>query len=120
PNVYWEDTLANLSHLDERLSEGETGDLIVLPEMFSTGFSMNAGKLAEPMNFNTHKWMTVQAKKYNALVLGSFIVKEDKKFYNRCLWVFPNGEFGVYDKAHPFRMMDEHLHYTAGIQKLIF
>ncbi len=120
PNVHWENTQANLSHLEEKLSEQETGDIIVLPEMFSTGFSMNASALAEPMNFTTHKWMKMQASKHDALMVGSFIVKENNKYYNRCLWVFPNGEFGVYDKAHPFRMMDEHHHYAAGSKKIIF
>lgn len=120
PNVYWENKQANLSYLEEKLSEEETGDIIILPEMFNTGFSMNASKLAEPMNFNTYKWMAMQAKKCDALIVGSFIVKEGKKYFNRCLWVSPDGDVGVYDKAYPFRMMDEHLYYSAGSKKVIF
>lgn len=120
PDVFWENTGANLAHLEEELSTEESRDVIILPEMFNTGFSMTADRLAEPVNFTTHKWMKMQAAQHNALVMGSFIAKEADKFYNRALWVYPDGEYGEYNKAHLFRMTDEHLHFARGRQKRIF
>lgn len=119
PNVFWEKPGANLAHLEEKLNGQENGDIIILPEMFNTGFSMNT-TLAEPMNFTAHKWMKMQARQHNALIIGSIMVKEDGKFYNRCIWADPDGEGGTYDKAHPFRMMDEHLYFSKGKRKVIF
>jgi predicted amidohydrolase len=87
--------------------------------MFTTGFSMNAAALAEPMNLTTFKWMKQQAAQTGAVVTGSYIVKEKDKYYNRLLWMRPDSSFEIYDKRHLFRMADEHHTYTAGGKRII-
>jgi omega-amidase len=118
--LFWENPTANLAMFEEKIAAlPHTTDLIVLPEMFSTGFTMNIEKVAEPMNLTTLRWMKQQAAATGAVITGSFIVKENGKFYNRLAWVEPNGSVDVYDKRHLFRMGQEHLYYEAGQQKLI-
>ncbi|MFN3839185.1 MAG: amidohydrolase [Cyclobacteriaceae bacterium] len=117
--LYWEEVGANLSSFEEKIWKiGQSTDVIILPEMFSTGFTMNAAKLAEPMNMTTFKWMKQMAAQTHALMLGSFIVKENNTFYNRLLWMEPNGHFKTYDKRHLFRMAGEHKTYGAGNTRL--
>jgi len=113
-NIHWENIPANLSELEEKIWQTETGDVIVLPEMFNTGFSMAAERLAEPMNFTTFRWMKQMAEQSQALVIGSLIVKEKNNFYNRAVWTYPDGSFGYYDKLKPFRMMYEDKYFTPG------
>jgi omega-amidase len=119
-DLYWQDIDANLAMLEEKIwqIEGET-DLIILPEMFNTGFSMDAEKLAEPMNFRTFKWMNQIAKQKNAAVCGSYIIKESTKFYNRLYFVDPDGGFDFYDKRHLFRMGNEHLTFAQGKKRMV-
>jgi omega-amidase len=118
--LYWKDIDANLAMFEEKIWEIEDStDVIILPEMFSTGFSMNAEKLAEPVNFRTFKWMKQMAKQKDAAVAGSYIVKESGKYYNRLYWVEPDGNFDFYDKRHLFRMGDEHLTYSEGKKRMI-
>ena len=119
-DIYWQDVDANLAMLEEKIwqIEGQT-DIIILPEMFNTGFSMDAEKLAEPMNFKTFRWMNQMAKQKNAAITGSYIVKEATKYFNRLYWVEPDGSFSFYDKRHLFRMGDEHLTYAEGKKRLI-
>lgn len=119
-SLYWENSVANLAMFEEQLwkIKGKT-DILVLPEMFTTGFTMNAEKYAEPMNLTTFKWMKQQSAQTGAAVVGSFIVKEKSHFYNRLLWMMPDGNFHAYDKAHLFRMANEQLVFTAGTSKLI-
>ncbi|MCK6616037.1 MAG: amidohydrolase [Cyclobacteriaceae bacterium] len=118
-NLYWEEVASNLSMFEEKIwAIGQETDVIVLPEMFSTGFTMNAAKLAEPMNMTTFKWMRQMAAQTQALMLGSFIVKENNSYYNRLLWMEPSGNFKTYDKRHLFRMADEHQTYSAGDTRL--
>ena len=119
-DLYWQDIDANLAMLEEKIwqIEGET-DLIILPEMFNSGFSMNAEKLAEPMNFRTFKWMNQIAKQKNAAVCGSYIIKESTKFNNRLYFVEPDGSFDFYDKRHLFRMGDEHETFTQGKKRMV-
>lgn len=106
--------------LEEKIAAlPESADVIVLPEMFSTGFSMNAPSLAEVMNVNTTRWLKMMAAQTQALVIGSFQVKEDGKFYNRLLCVRPEGTYEVYDKRHLFRYGAEHETFTAGSERLI-
>ncbi len=119
-DIYWENIPANLGELEEKLWQGETGDLIVLPEMFNTGFSMAVENLAEPMNFTTFKWLRQQAEQHQAVVMGSFIVKESGKYYNRAVWVFPDGDYGYYDKSKPFTMMGEDKVISPGGKREIF
>ena len=117
--LFWENIDKNLQNLSLRLTSiRETTDLIVLPEMFSTGFSMNPEKLAEKMNGKTMKWMLEQAKKYKCVITGSIIIKEKNKYYNRLIWMRPNGTYEYYDKKHLFGLGEEDKHYTAGSKKL--
>jgi omega-amidase len=117
--LHWEDREKNLSHFSNLLKGvKETGELIVLPEMFSTGFTMDPEKNAEDDGM-TLQWMKEQASLKNSVITGSVAVKESSKFYNRLYWVHPSGEYGVYDKRHLFRMAHEDEHYTAGTKKII-
>lgn len=117
--LFWENIDKNLQNLGLRLSSiREKTDLIVLPEMFSTGFSMNPSKLAEEMDGKTMKWMLEQARKFDSVVTGSIIIKEDNKNYNRLIWMRPDGTYEYYDKRHLFGLGEEDQHYTAGNKKL--
>jgi omega-amidase len=118
-NLHWESADANRAMLEEKIAHLEPTDVIILPEMFTTGFSMNAKSLAEPMNFHTTKWMKNMAAKTGALMLGSVIIKEGENYFNRLLWVEPNGTINTYDKRHLFRMAEEEKVYTAGDKILI-
>jgi len=119
-DLHWEDSDANLAMLEEKIWQiDENTDLIILPEMFNSGFSMDAAKLAEPVNFKTLKWMKQMAAQTNAALCGSYIVKEANQFYNRLFFVDPDGSYAHYDKRHLFRMSDEHVTYTAGEKRLI-
>ncbi|MDF3076332.1 MAG: amidohydrolase [Sphingobacteriaceae bacterium] len=117
--LFWENIDKNLQNLSLRLSWiREKTDLIVLPEMFSTGFSMNAPTLAEEMGGKTMSWMQEQAEKFNCVVTGSIIVKEKGKFYNRLIWMRADGSYETYDKRHLFGLGKEDQVYTAGTKKL--
>ncbi len=119
-DLYWENPTANLANLEEKIAQISTQtDLIILPEMFNTGFSMNAKSVAEPMNFTTFKWLRQQAKKANSVVTGSFIVKEGEQYFNRLIWMRPDGSYAKYDKRHLFRMGNEHLTFTGGTERII-
>jgi omega-amidase len=119
-DLYWENPTANLANLEEKIAQISTHtDLIILPEMFNSGFTMNAKSVAEPMNFTTFKWLRQQAKKANAVVMGSFIVKEGEQYFNRLIWMRPDGSFEKYDKRHLFRMSNEHLTFTGGTERII-
>lgn len=118
--LFWENTDKNLQNISLRLSGGirEKTDLIILPEMFSTGFTMDAERLAEPMDGKTTKWMHQIAQQYDCVVAGSIIIKEKEKYYNRLIWMRPNGTYDYYDKRHLFALGKEHNTYTAGTKKL--
>lgn len=117
--LFWENIDKNLQNLGLRLNSiREKTDLIVLPEMFSTGFSMNPSKLAEEMGGKTMKWMHDQARKFDSVVTGSLIIKESDKYYNRLIWMRPDGSHEQYDKRHLFGFGEEDKHYTAGTKKL--
>lgn len=119
-DLYWEEIDANLSAFEEKIWQiGRDTDVIVLPEMFTTGFTMNAPKLGEHMNMRTFKWMRQMADQTGALILGSFVAKVHDKFYNRMLWMEPGGNFKTYDKRHLFRMANEHKTYSAGESLLV-
>jgi len=119
-NLHWENADANRAMLEEKISRiSLPTDIIVLPEMFTTGFSMNAKQLAEPMNFHTCKWMKNMANKTGALMLGSCIIKEGNNYYNRLIWMEPDGQFKTYDKHHLFSMAGEDKIYSPGETRLI-
>ncbi|HXI00869.1 MAG TPA: amidohydrolase [Sphingobacteriaceae bacterium] len=117
--LFWENIDKNLQNLGLRLSSiREKTDLIVLPEMFSTSFSMNAETLAEEMGGKTMDWMQQQAMKFESVVTGSIIIKEKSNFYNRLIWMRPDGSYEFYDKRHLFGLAKEDHTYTAGNKKL--
>ena len=122
-DLHWHDAAANRAALAEQLATaldrpGLT-DLIVLPEMFTTGFSMAAADQAEPADGPTLAWLREQAAHYDAVVTGSVMVTENGHYYNRLLWVRPDGSHSHYDKRHLFRMAGEHEVYTAGTAPLV-
>ena len=122
-NLHWHDPEANRADLAAQLADMLAGpgltDLIVLPEMFTTGFSMDAPAQAEPSEGPTLAWMRAQAARYDAVVTGSVMLTESGRYYNRLLWVRPDGSYSAYDKRHLFRMAGEHGVYTAGTSVLV-
>ena len=118
--LHWQDAEANRSMFSEKLAAATPStDLIVLPEMFTTGFSMSAAGLAEKAEGPTLTWMQHEAEKYKAVVTGSVMVKEGDAYFNRLYWVRPDGSYEKYDKKHLFRMAKEHHTYTSGRERLI-
>ena len=118
-NLYWEDVEANLQSFEEKIEAAEETDIILLPEMFSTGFSMKAESLAEEMSGRTVQWMVEVAVEKNVVLCGSAIIKSKNKFYNRLLWVQPDGNIWIYDKHHLFSIGEENNHDAPGTKKLI-
>ena len=120
PDLYWEDKAANLEHF-ETLIDGikEKTQLVILPEMFSTGFSMRPADLAETMDGPTVAWMKQMAAQKKIILTGSLIIEEEGHYYNRLIWMLPNGQYGVYDKRHRFAYAGEDEHYTPGHRRLI-
>lgn len=117
--LFWEDIPANLSMLEAKLAGiSQETDVIILPEMFTTGFTMNAEKLAQSMNGVEVSWIVAQARQKNAHILGSLIIKEDRKYFNRLVWATPVGEILTYDKKHLFRMAGEHKVFSPGNRHL--
>lgn len=120
PNLAWENKKANLDMLTQRIeSIKERTEVVILPEMFSTGFSMQPKLFAENMNGETVGWMKKMASSKKIIITGSVIIEEGGKYFNRLIWMLPNGEYGVYDKRHLFAYADEHNHYSAGNKRLI-
>jgi predicted amidohydrolase len=118
--LFWEDREANLHMFGEKFRAIDfPTDLLVLPEMFSTGFSMNAARLAEPPDGPTLEWMRLQASTYKTVVTGSIIVFENGNYFNRLFWVRPDGTSEHYDKRHLFRMAGEEKTFHAGTKKLV-
>ena len=116
----WEDKNANLAHFSALLAETEPIDLILLPEMYQTGFSMNAEQLAEEMSDSVSiKWLKDSASKKNATIYTSMIVREHGKFFNRGLFVEPNGTITFYDKRKTFGLAGEDLTYASGSEEKI-
>jgi predicted amidohydrolase len=114
--LFWENIDKNLQNISLRLAGGvrEKTDLIVLPEMFNTGFTMRAEALAEEMGGKTMQWLSKTAADYDCIVTGSLIIKDKGKYYNRLIWMHPDGRYEFYDKHHLFGMGDEDKNYTAG------
>lgn len=119
-HIIWEDKEENLSYFGELLRRvsGRT-DLAVLPETFSTGFSMNVEALADPMDGTTVATIKGWAERYKMAVAGSFIAREEGKYYNRAFFVTPDGEASYYDKRHLFRMAGEDRHFSVGDKPLV-
>lgn len=119
-NLAWEDKAANLAMLRQKvLAISRPTAVVVLPEMFSTGFSMRPAALAEPMEGPTVQWMQQLAAEKKVILTGSVIIEEHGNYFNRLIWMLPNGQFGTYDKRHRFAFAGEDQHYTAGQKRLI-
>jgi predicted amidohydrolase len=119
-DLHWHDSVANRARFDRLLSPlaGHT-DLIVLPEMFSTGFTMEPEKVAEPVDGPTTQWLRERAKALNAVITGSIVTSDAGRYWNRLIWMRPDGSFDYYDKRHLFRMAGEHQHYADGKRRAI-
>ncbi|MEJ8817439.1 nitrilase family protein [Lacibacter sp. H407] len=139
-NLHWEDKAANLQMLEEKINSIQhPTQIVVLPEMFNTGFSMKPEELAEPMNGPTVEWMKKIAAEKRVIVTGSLMISEaapsgqtieanesgqtgeagPTQYFNRLIWMLPNGQHGVYNKRHLFAYANEDKHYTAGTKRLI-
>jgi predicted amidohydrolase len=118
--LVWEDKAANLQLLETQLASlrGKT-QVVVLPELFSTGFSMQTQVLAEPMNGPTLQWMRTMAQQYQLIITGSVMIQEEGLFYNRLIWMLPTGELGHYDKRHLFAFAGEDRYYSRGNKRFI-
>ena len=116
----WHDPAANREHFQTLLEQARGADLVILPEMFSTGFSMESAALAEPENGPTTHWLREQAQRIDAVICGSLIIQAaDGSYRNRLLWARPDGSLAHYDKRHLFRMAGEHKHYRAGDEQVV-
>jgi predicted amidohydrolase len=124
-DLYWEDIAANLAMLDARIASiSEETDLVVLPETFSTGFSMSVERLAEPMDGSAVQWMRKIARERNCVITGSLMLCDDdrngqRKYYNRLVWMKPDGQYECYDKRHLFSLSNEPKVYTPGTRRII-
>ncbi len=117
----WHDPAANREHFQALLEQARGADLVILPEMFSTGFSMDSADLAEPEGGPSSIWLREQAQRIDAVICGSLIIQAaDGSYRNRLLWACPDGSLAHYDKRHLFRMAGEHKHYSAGDQQVVF
>ena len=116
----WEDKLQNLRMFEEKIDAiSAKTEVIILPEMFSTGFSMKPKLLAENMNGDTVQWMKRVSREKKVVLTGSIIIEENGKYFNRLIWMLPNGQYGTYDKRHRFAFAGEHEEYSAGTRRLI-
>lgn len=119
-NLHWENKTANLQLFEEKIASlQQPAQVVVLPEMFSTGFSMKPAELAETMDGPSVQWMKRIAAENKIILTGSLIIEANQQYYNRLLWVLPNGTVGVYDKRHRFAFAGEDRFYTAGNKRLI-
>lgn len=118
--IHWHDPEKNREWMSEKINQiyGLT-DVIVLPEMFTTGFTMEAARFAEPLEGPSMKWMQKEAAKRNAAVVGSLIIKDKDNFYNRLIWMLPDGSYEYYNKRHLFRMANENKHYQQGGSRVV-
>lgn len=118
--LVWENPAANRIYFEEKINAiGESVDLIVLPEMFTSGFTMHPNLVAETMQGETMVWLQQLAKEKNAAITGSLVISEEGNFYNRLVFVFPSGEIQFYDKRHLFTLAGEDKVYTSGKEKII-
>lgn len=119
-SLFWEDKGANLDMLAQKIrSIEQPTEIIVLPEMFTTGFSMQPEKFAENMEGPSVDWMQRLSQEKKAIITGSLIIEENRNYFNRLVWTLPNGQLGYYDKRHLFAFAGEDQHYTAGNKRLI-
>ncbi|MBT5975334.1 MAG: amidohydrolase [Flavobacteriaceae bacterium] len=116
--LVWEETIQNREFITKQLHKfSEKTDLVLLPEMFTSGFTMNPEAVAETMKGDTILWMKEWATKLGSAIGGSLVIKEGNKFYNRFIFISPEGEVNYYDKRHPFTLAGEHLVYSSGFEE---
>ncbi|CAM4439174.1 nitrilase family protein [Flavobacterium terrigena] len=119
-DIIWENPIENTRVLEDKINSiVEDVDLIILPEMFTSGFTMHPNLVAETMNGVTISWLQNIAKSKNCAITGSLVITENGNFYNRMVFVFPNGEIQHYDKKHLFTLAGEDKIYTSGNEKVI-
>lgn len=119
-NLIWEDKAANLRMLEQKIAGiEEKTEIVVLPEMFNTGFSMRPETLAETMEGETIEWMKRVSRENGIVLTGSLMIEEAGNYYNRLVWMLPNGQYGHYDKRHLFAFGEEDKHYSPGNKRLI-
>jgi len=118
--LHWENKEANLSMLESKINSiKEETHIVVLPEMFSTGFSMKPEEMAETMDGHTVAWMKTLAEAKRVILVGSLIIEEEGSYYNRLIWMLPNGKWYHYDKRHLFAFAGEDGHYQPGSNRFI-
>ena len=118
--LLWENPKQNRKYFENKINAiAENVDLIVLPEMFTSGFTMNPKEVAETMQGETLLWLQALAKAKNSAITGSLVIQENGKYYNRLVYVFPSGEVKTYDKKHLFTLAGEEKIYTSGTEKVI-
>lgn len=119
-HLHWEDKGANLAYLEQKIVNLEAPtEIVILPEMFNTGFSMQSELHAETMEGPSIEWMRRIAMTQKVILTGSLMIQEGGQYYNRLIWMLPNGEYGHYDKRHLFAFAGEDQHYKAGNKRLI-
>ena len=119
-NLHWENKSANLEVFEKKiLGINEKTNIVLLPEMFSTGFSMQPELFAETMDGETVNWMRHLSKQKNIILGGSIMVVENSEYFNRFVWMQPNGQYGYYDKRHCFSLAGEDQHYASGNKRTI-
>ena len=119
-DIAWENPNKNLKNFGKKLKQiADTPDLIVLPEMFSTGFTMNVEKCAEEENGKVVSWLKEQAKQQNCVITGSVLIEEDGLYFNRMFWMKPDGTYETYNKRHLFRMGNEDKTMSQGKERKI-
>lgn len=120
-DLVWENKEANLNLFENIINNlPRDSEIVILPEMFTTGFTMNSEKLAEPFQGDSYTWMAKQAALSGKIIIGSFIIREKENNYNRLVAMFPDGNYYTYDKRHLFRMGKENEHYKKGEKRLVF
>jgi omega-amidase len=118
--LHWEDKQANLAMFEKKIMGiAEKTEVVILPEMFSTGFSMKPETMAEKMDGPTVAWMKQIAAQKRIILTGSVIIEDEGHYFNRLIWMLPNGQYGFYDKRHLFAYANEHEHYMPGNKRLI-
>jgi len=119
-DLVWENPKENFNIFDKLLKDvNPETDIIILPEVFSTGFTMNLKNLETPIGKTAFDWLQQKAKQLNKVLVGSALFEENNNYYNRMFWMLPNGEFSYYDKRHLFQMGNEHQVITAGEKRVI-
>ncbi|PIP79988.1 MAG: amidohydrolase [Gammaproteobacteria bacterium CG22_combo_CG10-13_8_21_14_all_40_8] len=118
--IYWEDAKTNCMKIEQQLrQQSKAVDIVVLPEMFNSGFQVQGDKVAETMNGYTVNWMKENAQRMNSVICGSLAIKEQQQCYNRLVWIEPSGAVSYYDKRHLFAMAGENERYSAGKERVV-